>query len=725
MNWKPEAKNFLLENHYDQLANFYEQAIASEPDDITHYWYLGLAYLLQNQEEVAQTTWLLALSQGEDQQVKQWTEELVQILNQEAVRQQDIANFTASWLIRQYVREFDPNNLNNLLLLIKFTLTLGEFTPELLTDWQVVENLHKNTQPVDLNLLLELIKQVIEFPSIEALAFTEACLPYYSENPPILTQPLMLLAIKRAFETLNPKFATKIAELCLKLQPEHSEILRHLSCFYSNAGDYQQGIETANHFFKNCVTTDWKVQGSYLVTRALFTAGAWLEIEPVTQKHKSLVLDLIKNPPDDLNSVIACFLIVANYFLPSFRDQPEEFHQLQNPLAQLFQKLVQADFPDVVSLPCQNPLEKNRKLKIGYIAHTLRAHSVGWLCRWIFKYYNRELFETNFYLIHQSLEDNQWLGVEVDNVYNFGSEAEEIAAKIKEDQIDILVDLDSITLDITCKVMAMKPAPVQVTWLGWDASGIPAIDYFLADPYVLPENAQDYYSETIWRLPTTYLAVDGFEIGVPTLRRDLLEIPADAVIYFSAQNGHKRHPDTVRLQMQILKQVPNSYFLIKGRSDETVVKEFFIKTAESEGVNRERLRFLPRDPSEFVHRANLGIADVVLDTYPYNGATTTLETLWMGIPLVTRVGQQFAARNSYTFMINAGIKEGIAWTDEEYVEWGVRLGKDQALRWQVAGKLKASRQSSPLWNARQFTIELEKAYQQMWAKYIDNRDIHK
>ena len=86
-------------------------------------------------------------------------------------------------------------------------------------------------------------------------------------------------------------------------------------------------------------------------------------------------------------------------------------------------------------------------------------------------------------------------------------------------------------MNVTCLVMALKPAPVQVTWLGLDASGLPTIDYFIADPYVLPENAQVHYTEKLWRLPNTYLAVDGFEIGIPTLRKDDLGIPDDAVTY--------------------------------------------------------------------------------------------------------------------------------------------------------------------------------------------------
>jgi len=312
-----------------------------------------------------------------------------------------------------------------------------------------------------------------------------------------------------------------------------------------------------------------------------------------------------------------------------------------------------------------------------------------------------------------------WYISKADKAYRLGLDGQEAAEKIFEDEIDILVDLDSITLTSSCETLAIKPAPVQVTWLGWDASSVPTIDYYIADPYVLPESAQDYYAEKIWRLPQTYIAVDGFEVSVPSIRRDQLDIPSDAVIYLSAQRGYKYNPNTARLQMQIIKEVANSYFLIKGLADQESLKNFFVQIAESEGINPDRLKFLPLAPSEQVHRANLGIADVVLDTYPYNGATTTMETLWMCVPLVTRVGQQFSARNSYAMMMNAGITEGIAWTDEGYVEWGIRLGKDPVLRQQVSWKLRQSRQTAPLWNGKEFTRDMEKAYQQMWSKYLD------
>jgi predicted O-linked N-acetylglucosamine transferase (SPINDLY family) len=720
LNLQKQARDLLINGNYSQLASLYEQAIADEPEFISHYWHLGLAYLLQEQEEAAQTTWLLAMAEAEDEKTEQWAEELVQILDVEAQRQVEIKNIQLSWLIRQHIREIAPTKIQNLLHLIQLGIDLDKLTPENLEDWQVTALLQQApAAEVDQDLLIKVLKKFLEFPLKETLALAEACITHYKNNPPAFINGIMPLAVKLAYQVDRPDFAADLANLCLQLDSEHPEALRHLSCFYSKAGCHQQAIETAKHFLSNCISPAWQVQASYLLLRALFSAGSWLDIEPITQRHKSLLSELLQNSDEISHLQIDSHILTANFFLPYIEDRPQENRPLQNQISQLFQKNFQAANSDIIQLLKTNSCEVTKKLKIGYVAHTLKGHSVGWLSRWLFQYYDREAFQTNLYLLYQSPEDHRWFREQVDCVHNFGAEPQAIATKIKEDQIDILVDLDSLTLDTTCQVMALKPAPVQATWLGWDASGLPAIDYYIADPYVLPENAQEYYSETIWRLPQTYIAVDGFEVGVPTLRREHLEIPPDAVTYLSSQTGYKRHPDAVRLQMRILKQVPNSYFLIKGKADKTAIEQFFSKIAEEEGVNPDRLKFLPRDPSEFVHRANLTIADMVLDTYPYNGATTTLETLWMGIPLVTRVGKQFAARNSYTFMMNVGVTEGIAWTDEEYVEWGVKLGRDPMLRQQISWKLRQSRQTSPLWNAQQFTREMEKAYKQMWQRYVE------
>jgi predicted O-linked N-acetylglucosamine transferase (SPINDLY family) len=460
----------------------------------------------------------------------------------------------------------------------------------------------------------------------------------------------------------------------------------------------------------------------------LRSGGRWDEALPVIEKYESYLRQLIAEQPH-LQRTRVYRLLNCTYYLPYIRDTPRENRFLHNQVLQVCQKSIQIYAQEQYNRYSQANARRiktsKKRLKIGYLSHCLREHSVGWLTRWLYQHHDREKFEiyTYFVTYRSRIQDflQDWYEENSDHVRKLGRDGIEIAEQIHKDEIDILVDLDSMTADISCEAMALKPAPIQVTWLGWDGSGVPTIDYYLADNYVLPEYAQEYYSEKIWRLPNTYLAVDGFEVGVPTLTRKGLEIPNDAVIYFSAQAGYKRNPDNVRLQIKILKEVANSYFLIKDiNKDVGVVREFFEQIAEEEGVSKERLRFLNKVPSSAIHRANLQIADVVLDTYPYNGATTTMETLWLGVPLVTKVGEQFSARNSYTMMINAGITQGIAWSDEEYMNWGVQLGKDAELRKDIHWKLLKSRQTAPLWNGKQFTRDMENAYEQMWQSYVMN-----
>ncbi|KOR36870.1 hypothetical protein AM228_09775 [Planktothricoides sp. SR001] len=463
----------------------------------------------------------------------------------------------------------------------------------------------------------------------------------------------------------------------------------------------------------------------------LESGGNWEKARQLYQEYQKL-LEAIAKKDVAIESSFTLELMATLGFQAYFCDCPQQMHQFNNEFARFYYEKVRAYFPDL-SLERKSklniPENRDKNLKIGYLSSGFNRHSVGWLVRWIFKYHNREKYQIFAYNLGSKNDDLKYFFEDIQqspsnfiDVFNWG--AREIAELIARDEIDILVDLDSITHRLTSQVLALQPAPIQITWLGCDASGLPAIDYFIADPYVLPETASDYYAQKIWRLPKVYVAVDGFEVGIPTIRRDSLGIPNDAVVYFSSQTGYKRNPENARLQLRIIKQVKNSYFLIKNLGDEALTRRFFEQLADEEDVDSSRLRFLPQVSLEEIHRANLGIADVVLDTYPYNGATNTLETLWMGIPLVTRVGEQFAARNSYTMMVNAGITEGIAWSDEAYVEWGIKLGQNSRLRQEISWKLLQGRQTEPLWNTKQFTREMENAYEQMWQakqKYLASK----
>jgi predicted O-linked N-acetylglucosamine transferase (SPINDLY family) len=702
------------------MIDFYEQAIAHNETIVDNYWHLGIAYLLAGREDEAQVAWFTPLASAAVCEIDILTANLIAVLDQEARDRFETLELEQAWLMRQHIWTLAPENIENILNLIYLANRLGTLTEELLIDWQVYELIQTDKlENIDDILLERVLGSLITIKKDLSLEIIRSCLNFVGLTRNSLIPKLM----STLFQSFNQQganlFAVKLGEICNELQPNILGTIQVLGYFYSGVGLYQEATASAEQYCRLASGLHERLFGSYQLQRTHFTAGNWAGVKEGIDLHRQLLAEIIELSPQDLHPGQNQVLVVSSFFLPYIEDNPRINKSFQNQLAAIYQQNLQ---PIVSTAPLdQSSLQKKVScLRIGYIGTAFKEHSVGWLSRWLMHHHDRQSFQVFLYCLNLNQEDSfnhQWFRDKVDITSYLNGSAQEVAAQIKSDEVDILIDLDSLTYDITCLVMAYKPAPIQISWLGWDSTGIPAVDYFIADPYALPADAQDYYQEKIWRLPDTYLAIDGFEVGIPTLRREDLDIPKDATIYLSSQTGYKRHPDSIRCQMEIIKAVPNSYFLIKGKSDPETIQNFFGKLAAEVGISIDRLRFLGRDVDEPTHRANLAIADVVLDTFPYNGATTTLETLWMGIPMVTQVGQQFAARNSYTFMLNAGIEEGIAWSQAEYIEWGIKLGLDRDLRDKIAGKLRSGRTTAPVWNAKQFTLDMEDAYRQMWAKY--------
>ncbi|MER3475470.1 MAG: O-linked N-acetylglucosamine transferase, SPINDLY family protein [Leptolyngbya sp. ERB_1_2] len=722
--WQQQAHEYLVQGRYDRAAALYEQAIEAEPKISSYYWHYGLLLLLQGEEAEAQTTWLLALSEVDPEQIEQSNAELISVLQTEAERRESFCDYSMAWAIRQHIREIASDYIDNLLQLVRLSIEIELFTPDIFEEIGLIYQIQVEHSTFDPALALDVIKVVLSqlLPSPEILNLIEVCRKRIS-SPKAWHDVLIPAAFKLGYDLQKPKEAAALIE---------ADLLGDLAMFYQNANNYDPGIAAAKRRLELLDSLPDKIFSSHLLLRGLLGAGGyWEEAIATSEKHFDLLQALIAQQPTGIHPGRIRRIFNSAYHLVYFKDQPEKWRTLQNQFMDFCQRNVQLQvaeqiqkfqFAERIRAWRSNP---TRPLRIGYLSHCMVSHSVGWLARWLFRHHGHDQFEIYGYFINYKEEFDPVQDVfsnHVDHIRKIPSSAHgiEVAEQIYQDEIDILIDLDSITLDLTCHILAMKPAPIQVTWLGWDASGIPAIDYFIADPYVLPASADSYYSEKIWRLPQTYIAVDGFEVDVPTLRREDFGIPDDAVVFLTAQRGYKRHRDTAKMQMQIIKEVPNSYLLIKGFADEKSVQNFFSEIADEVGVSHDRLRFPKTDPLVPAHRANLAIADVVLDTFPYNGATTTLETLWREIPIVTRVGEQFAARNSYTMMMNVGVIEGIAFSDREYIEWGIRLGTDVELRQSIISKLHQSKRSAPLWNGKQFAREMERAYKQMWSIYAES-----
>jgi predicted O-linked N-acetylglucosamine transferase (SPINDLY family) len=713
-------------NSLTQPSEFYEAAIAIDETIVSNYWHLGVAYLLAGREDDAQVAWFTPLATAEATEIDDLTSELVTVLEREAQHQAQVQDRDGAWLLRQHLWTLAPDYLDNILESIVLAHSMSNLTSEALIDWQVSELLQSaSVGSIQGDLLEQVLAALIHIRTDLSLEIIELCLRLADPNQDIAIARIVKMTFDLFYQNSAGLFAVKLSEICNAIRPDNLNVLRSLASLYVSTGRYSEAIAISGQYSQLATSIVERLFGSYLLQRAHFTAGNHHGVAERVEYHRQLLTEIFQIPPE-ISYVECQLLIISSLFFPYTEDNPQINKPLQNQIATLCQQAIEnIRFTTIESGLKELSLYKEGNcLRIGYIGSTFTKHSVGWLARWLIHYHDRKKNQIFVYCLNMNKDDtfnHKWFRDKVNVSYYLDGHPAEFAAQIKSDKIDILIDLDSLTFDLTCLVMAHKPAPVQISWLGWDSSGIPAVDYFIADPYVLPDNAQEYYQEKIWRLPQTYLAVDGFEVGTPTLRREDLDIPSDAVIYLSGQSGYKRHPDCIRSQMEIIKAVPNSYFLIKGKSDPATIQNLFGKLAVEVGITLDRLRFLDRDVDEPTHRANLTIADIVLDTFPYNGATTTLETLWMGIPMVTQVGQQFAARNSYTFMLNAGIEEGIAWSQEEYIEWGIKLGLDRDLRDKIAGKLRSGRATAPVWNAKQFTLDMEQAYRDMWAKYQEQQ----
>ncbi len=731
----------LIPDIAEQIAQ-YEIAINQEESIASNYWWLGISYLLTGDEIEAQATWFIPIANAADSEIENLTTDLVNTLAIAAQQQVDIGDDAAALLIRRHSQEIDSNQLDNILELIILSAKCDQLISGCVQEWELAAVL-TNTPSENINqdLLAAAFSQLILVIDQENADTIMSCL-HYSNKPEPLVKEAITLA-RQLFDQKKYEKSILLMEGCLFAHPQDFDELYNLSQAYNAYGKYQKSIDFGRLSFQTATNGSLlqKIKSGYSLIATLVKASQIKEFYSFIEEYRPLIYQLISEPSIEdseeaksqhYKTYTEIAAAVTLFFFPYIEDEPiqtrhylnlaskitrDSFYFLKNTDKSNSPDKLNQYTPDLLS----DSIEKKAGIiRIGYIASTLSTHSVGWLSRWLWQYRDQDKFQVFTYCLEPAESDsfnNRWFRDQSDITYYLPCNVEKIVTQIQHDQLDILVDLDSLTIPIIYAVMSRRLAPVQITWLGWDASGAPEVDYFIADPYVLPDDAQDYYAEKIWRLPHTYVAVDGFEVGTPTIRREMLNIPPTAVVYYSAQVGYKIHPDTVRLQFQILRQVPDSFLLIKARTDNTAVSNFYQEIADEIGLDFSRLRFLDKDPDELTHRANLQIADVMLDSFPYNGATTTLETLWLGIPLVTRVGQQFAARNSYTFMINAGISEGIAWSAAEYLEWGIRLGTDANLRQQIAGKLLDTRSTAPLWNARQFTKDMEGAYLGMWEHY--------
>jgi predicted O-linked N-acetylglucosamine transferase (SPINDLY family) len=361
---------------------------------------------------------------------------------------------------------------------------------------------------------------------------------------------------------------------------------------------------------------------------------------------------------------------------------------------------------------------KNEKIRIGYFSADFKNHPVAFLIAELFEIHDRSQFEIYaFSLVKATDEMAGRLHLAFDHYIEAqGMSDIEIAQLSRSLNIDIAVDLTGITASSRTGIFAHRAAPIQVNYLGYPGTlGTDYVDYIIADKTLIPPQSQQSYSEKVVYLPNSYQVNDRKRIiSERQFTRQELGLPEDGFVFCCFNNNFKILPATFEGWMRILKVVEGSILWLF--QDNSWAVENLKKEAEKQGIAPDRLVFAVRMPLPD-HLARHRLADLFLDTFPYNAHTTTSDALWTGLPVLTMMGQSFASRVAASLLNAIELPELITNTQEEYEALAIELAKNPKKLADIKLKLANNRLTAPLFDTPLFTQNLEAAYIKMIERY--------
>ena len=358
------------------------------------------------------------------------------------------------------------------------------------------------------------------------------------------------------------------------------------------------------------------------------------------------------------------------------------------------------------------------KLRIGYISSDFRRHSVAYFFEPLLSHRDQDRFEVFCYAnlenpdattarMQTACDQWRWIAGLNDN---------QLAAQIRADEIDILVDLSGHTAGNRLLVFPRRPAPVQATWMGYpNTTGLKSIDYRVTDAVADPPGMENLATETLLRLDTGFLSYqppdDAPEVG---------PLPAKAagrITFGSFNNLRKITPAVVEAWAKILHRVPNSKLIMKARPlADTTAKTQFSQAFESHEIDAERVTLRGPVASPTDHLGSYSEIDIAFDPFPYNGTTTTCEALWMGVPVITLAGDRHAGRVGASLLTQIGHNAHIATSQEEYIEIAAQLASNLDGLSKMRSELRENLRRSTLCDGAGFCRRMESAYEHMWQE---------
>jgi predicted O-linked N-acetylglucosamine transferase (SPINDLY family) len=362
---------------------------------------------------------------------------------------------------------------------------------------------------------------------------------------------------------------------------------------------------------------------------------------------------------------------------------------------------------------------RHDKIRVAYLSADFRTHATALLMAGVFEAHDRTRFETT--AISFGADDKSPMRARLQagfdrfvDVRNVGDA--EVAEQLRRAEIDIAVDLKGYTQEGRPGILAYRPAPIQAQYLGYPGTmAAEYYDYVIADPIVIPDEHRPFFTEQIAYLPDTYQCNDSKRAIAPRApTRAELGLPENSFVFCCFNNNQKILPEMFDIWMRLLRQTDNSVLWLL--QDNLAVVRNLSREASARGVAPERLVFAKRCmPPE--HLARQRLADLFLDTLPYNAHTTCSDALWVGLPVLTVLGGCFAGRVAASLLSALGVPELIARSLEEYEALALKLARDRTALNAIREKIARHRDTHPLFDTVRFTRNLEAAYVTMWERH--------
>ena len=366
---------------------------------------------------------------------------------------------------------------------------------------------------------------------------------------------------------------------------------------------------------------------------------------------------------------------------------------------------------------------EHKRIRIAYFSADFRGqHPVGLLTPELFELHDRDKFEVYGFSLKKAPDGDlhrERLENGFDHFINLEDKSGvEIARLSREMEIDIAIDLGGYTKDAAIEAMSCRSAPIQVNYLGYPGTmGADFMDYIIADSILIPPSSQQYYSEKVVYLPNSYMIDDSKRVPLeqPISKSDY-GLPEDKFIYCCFNNGYKFNKKILESWARILLQIQNSIFWI---SDNNInFKNNLIREFGKLGINSNRIFFARRVDSMAEHLARHSLADLFLDTHPYNAHTTGLDSLKAGLPIITYSGKAFAGRVGASLLNAIGLPELAVDSLEAYEKLAIELAREPEKLALLKKRLAENRAIKPLFDSQLSVLNIEKSYEEMYRKYL-------